>query len=72
MADCAYIPECDFYHDKLDDMPMTAEFMKMLFCHKKFDICARHLYLSHKDTMKIPSDLMPNETYKAKKLLKNV
>ena len=25
MADCAYIPECDFYHDLLDGMPMTAE-----------------------------------------------
>ncbi len=72
MADCEYIPECDFYHDKLDDMPMTAEFMKMLFCHKQSETCARYLYQYHTETAKAPKDLMPHETDKAKEYMRNI
>ncbi len=72
MAVCAYIPECDFYHDKLDEMPFSKDFMKSLFCHKQAAFCARYLYLSHKDTVEVPRDLMPHETDKAKEFLRNI
>ena len=42
VADCSYIPECDFYKDKLDVLPMTAEFIKMMYCHKESKDCAKH------------------------------
>ncbi|MCK4910449.1 MAG: hypothetical protein KAR83_02355 [Thermodesulfovibrionales bacterium] len=69
MADCRYIPECDFYHDRLDGMPATAEFMKTLFCHKQVESCARYLYQYHKETDEVPRDLMPYEKDKAQQLM---
>ena len=62
MADCSYIPECDFYHDRLDVMPMTAEFIKMIYCHKESRDCARYLYQSLKESSYVPGDLMPNDS----------
>lgn len=72
MADCAYIPDCDFYHDNLDDMPFSKDFMKSMFCHKQSDFCARFLYQSHKDACNVPRDLMPHETDKAKGYMKDM
>ena len=69
MADCSYIPECDFYHDKLDVMPMTAEFIKMMYCHRESKACARYLYQSHKESNDVPKDLMPQDSHKVKSLL---
>lgn len=64
MADCPHMPECAFYHDKLDNMPPTAEFMKMVFCHKKSETCARYIALNHSSTKKVPDWLMPHEINK--------
>jgi hypothetical protein len=41
MADCQKIPDCAFYNDRLSTMPGTAEFMKMVYCHQRFDECQR-------------------------------
>jgi len=41
MADCNKIPECAFYNDKIPNMPGTAEFMKMVYCHQRFEECQR-------------------------------
>ena len=66
MRDCDYIPECTFYHDKLDNMPPIAEFMKMEYCHKHSHLCARKIYYVAKSIGTAPVDLMPNETDKVK------
>ena len=41
MSDCMHIPECEFFHNKLETVPMTAEFMKMEYCYKSPESCAR-------------------------------
>ena len=69
MADCFHIPECEFYHDRLDGMPKTAEFVKMHFCHKESETCARYLYLRHNRSNQVPKDLMPQDGDKIKDLL---
>jgi hypothetical protein len=51
------IPECAFYNDKLLNMPGTAEFMKMVYCHQRHEECHR-LILSKK----IPVDETDNIT----------
>ncbi len=58
MADCSYMPECDFYHDKLDVMPMTTEFIKMTYCHKESEDCAKFLSKSHEESDDVREDLM--------------
>ena len=45
-------------------MPPTAEFMKMVFCHKKSETCARFIALNHASTKSVPDDLMPHEINK--------
>lgn len=41
MEECSYMPNCAFYCDKLSDMPVTAEFMKLVFCHQRAEQCER-------------------------------
>ncbi len=61
MADCSFIPVCDFYHDRLKGMPVTAEFMKMEYYYRQPDSCA--IYIVRKDgTKAMPGNLMPYET----------
>ncbi len=72
MPDCTYITECSFYHDLRDGMPLTAEFKKMLFCHKQSESCARYLYHYHKEITDVQKDLMPLLTNKAKEHIRNI
>lgn len=57
MADCQKISECAFYNDKLSTMPGTSEFMKMVYCHQRFDECQR---LQH--SIEVPVDESGNIT----------
>ena len=56
MADCSCMSDCDFYNDKLDVMPMTTEFIKMMYFHKESEACAKSHNLSHKETNKASSN----------------
>lgn len=56
MDACTYMSDCDFYNDKLDVMPMTTEFIKMMYCHKESEACAKFHNLSYKETNKASSD----------------
>lgn len=41
MAECRHISKCAFYQDQLAQMPSTAEFMKVFFCHQRSEYCLR-------------------------------
>ena len=69
MRDCNFMPECGFYHDKLNNMPPVAEFMKMEYCHKHPYLCARQVHCNALGLNNVPGDLMPNETGKVKYLI---
>ncbi len=69
MADCTYMPDCAFYHDRLDGMPYSKDYMKGLFCHRQSEACARHLYQHHKISRKVPEDLMPYEMGRAQQFM---
>ncbi len=65
MADCSYIAECDLYHDRLDIMPMTAEFIKMTYCHKEYEDCVKFLSLSHEEAFDAHEELMTQDFTKS-------
>ncbi len=55
MAECRQISECAFYQDQLTQMPTTAEFMKVFFCHQRSEYCLRL-----KNSMSTPVDSTEN------------
>lgn len=58
MAECFNIPECGFYHDSLEGMPTSAEFLKMTLYHQEPDACKGCIYLRHKKQY-LPENLIP-------------
>lgn len=70
MADCQRLQECSLFHDQLKCMPKTAARMKAVYCKGDKTVCARYL-LAAKGTQP-PSDLFPNETEWARRILSKI
>jgi hypothetical protein len=69
MADCEMLATCLFFHDKLRDMPLQAEFFKDLYCRGNSSICARYLVIKELGPQAVPADLFPNHEAKARQIL---
>jgi hypothetical protein len=41
MAECNFIGECAFYNDQLQDMPLTKDFLKDMYCLNRPLTCLR-------------------------------
>jgi hypothetical protein len=69
MAECESIEKCAFFHDKMAKVPASANLMKDNYCKKNFHNCARFMVSKHLGKGSVPSDLYPNETERANKLI---
>jgi len=69
MAECERIQTCPFFNDKMKNMPATAELMKDKYCRGDFASCARYMVLKALGKEKVPSDLFPNETDRARRII---
>ncbi len=69
MAECAGIPTCPFFNDKMKNMPFIAEMMKKHYCKDDFEHCARFVVKQKLGKEKVPGDLFPNQSAKAEKLI---
>lgn len=80
MADCERISNCDFFNDRLKQMPATANMFKRQYCYGNQDNCARNrvlTFLVDKDheidndlaaeICRVMASLAPNEQWKAKR-----
>jgi len=41
MAECNFIGDCAFFNDKLQDMPLTKDFLKDMYCLNRPLTCLR-------------------------------
>jgi hypothetical protein len=57
MLGCDYKTDCDLYLGKLEIMPMTAELIKVTYCHKESDECGKYVIKSHEKSVGIPEDM---------------
>ena len=69
MADCAKLPACPFFHNKMANMPAAADALKRSFCQGKFVDCAR--FQVSKAGKQVPTDLFPNQKHRVATLLKS-
>src|ERR1035437_11192015 len=58
MAECEKTPKCQFFGDKMDNMPAAAEAMKEAFCMNGKEACAR--YVVSISGRPVPPDLFPH------------
>jgi hypothetical protein len=55
---CEKTPKCQFFGDKMENMPAAAEAMKEAFCMNGKDACARYVLSS--SGRPVPPDLFPD------------
>jgi hypothetical protein len=69
MSDCEFLAACPFINDKRKDMPRVTDTMKRLYCFWRFKQCARYIVNDALGENKVPSDLLPSDTIRAKIIL---
>ncbi len=69
MSTCECLEKCPFFNDKTKDTPATANMMKSRYCKGHFDQCARYMVFKALGREKVPLNLFPNMTDKARALI---
>lgn len=69
LADCANLPKCPFFYDKMQNMPSMADMYKENYCRGDNSHCARFIVMSRLGAGAVPSDLFPNQVARADQLL---
>ena len=67
MATCEKVEKCQFFNDKMENMPPTSPAMKESFCATDKASCARYMVSTAGHT--VPPDLFPHMTERAKGIL---
>ena len=65
---CEKLLKCAFFNNQLADMPAVSGLLKQTYCLGDKSECARYLVSSA--GLAVPPDLYPNDTIRARKLLK--
>lgn len=66
---CELLETCIFFNDKMSFMPKTAEMLKQKYCKDAHHSCARYMVFSALGRPKVPADLYPDETEKARRII---
>lgn len=69
MADCSCLSGCPFFNDKMANMPSTANMYKKKYCQGDYSACARYMIFSKMGKDKVPANLFPNQTDRARAVL---
>lgn len=65
MTECEILRTCIFFHNKMADMPSTAEALKLRYCFTDNSKCARYMVLQALGRGQVPINLYPGQTDKA-------
>ncbi len=67
MAICEKTEKCQFFNDKMENMPPTSPMMKESFCGTDKESCARYMVSTAGHS--VPPDLFPHMAERAKGIL---
>ncbi len=67
--ECELLATCRFFNDKMANVPVTAEMMKVTICKSDNSRCARYLVFKALGREKVPGDLFPNEVERARTII---
>ncbi len=68
--ECEKLHKCPFFNDQLGAMPAVTGLLKQTYCLGDKTECARYIVSSR--GLQVPADLFPNDTNRARQLLRNV
>lgn len=66
---CELVACCQFFNDKMEDMPKTAAYIKSKLCLDDYESCARYRIYIECGRKSVPSDLFPNNTEEVNKVI---
>lgn len=69
MADCERLTTCPFFTGRMSNMPSVAELLKQSYCFGDKTQCARYQVVSA--GVPAPPDLFPQQTERAREILKH-
>lgn len=69
MADWEFLPRCAFFHNRMEQMPASAEVIKLRYCKGDNATCARYMVAKGLGREKVTADLFPIQLERAKELL---
>ena len=69
MADCEFLEKCVFFNDKMASMPSTSDLFKLRYCKGNNSDCGRYLVRMALGTERVPQDMYPNHTEKARDII---
>ena len=67
MTKCEKTEKCQFFNDKMENMPSTSPMMKVSYCETDKHGCAR--YQVSTAGFSVPPDLFPHQSERAKAIL---
>jgi hypothetical protein len=60
MDQCPLLRKCEFFHDVIEDMPASSDFLKNTHCLGIYKNCARYIYYFATAKHSPPQDLFPD------------
>ncbi len=69
MADCKLLAGCPFFNDQMQGLDAVKDMMKSRYCKGDNSECARYMVFEKLGRPKVPADLSPNQTDRAKQIL---
>jgi hypothetical protein len=69
MASCDLMLQCPFFNDKMANMPISAAYIKEVYCRTDSSACARYMVVRALGRERVPPDLFPSETNRAKRII---
>jgi len=70
IMECPSLRICPFFNNKMKDMPAAAELLKKRYCLGDNSQCARFMVASKLGKERVPADLFPGQTDRAREILK--
>jgi hypothetical protein len=58
---CEIMACCQFFNDKMKDMPKSADYIKSKLCLGDYESCARYRIYKEYGGISIPLDMFPND-----------
>lgn len=59
---CEIVACCQFFNNKMKDMPKSADYIKSKLCLRDYESCARYRIYKECGGKSIPLDLFPDDT----------
>ena len=69
MADCTLLAGCPFFNDQMQGLQTVKEMMKQRYCREDNSTCARYMVFKVLGRPKVPADLTPNQTERARQII---